>query len=432
MNTFAALCAPLNLVSCVCCILLVHTFLHSVGYETKTRKIPLTVFCFVLAVLSFAPAFLPKYLDVADTVDMTSTLCHIVYPYLMFKSRKKTVFLWIGIAMVSSLDYLAFILNYAMRLGVIGQLITRIVIYLIIFAATALIVRRRGRADLTEAFDNFPPVASLMIYVAFLAAYYSVTVSFNAEYTKETANSLTMFSSLLIVGCIAYLVIKYLTASQKKRATEKQLELELNHYSNMVEKNRDMRVFRHDFKNNLISVRALIGDGQYNEAEKYIDELYGRLDATKNTFSTGNHLADAILAEKNSTAVSQKTEIDFDGIIPSDGVDNIDLCTILANALDNALEASKSIENAIINVRAAVNSAVFMLTVSNPTLRPVEIKNNRVKTTKADSVNHGLGIGSIKNAAKKYNGEVNLKYEDGHFTVEVMMIMRKGARKNEG
>lgn len=432
MNTFAALCAPLNLVSCVCCILLVHTFLHSVGYETKTRKIPLTVFCFVLAVLSFAPAFLPKYLDVADTVDMTSTLCHIVYPYLMFKSRKKTAFLWIGIAMVSSLDYLAFILNYAMRLGVIGQLITRIVIYLIIFAATALIVRRRGRADLTEAFDKFPPVASLMIYVAFLAAYYSVTVSFNAEYTKETANSLTMFSSLLIVGCIAYLVIKYLTASQKKRATEKQLELELNHYSNMVEKNRDMRVFRHDFKNNLISVRALIGGGQYNEAEKYIDELYGRLDATKNAFSTGNHLADAILAEKNSAAVSQKTEIDFDGIIPSDGIDNIDLCTILANALDNALEASKPIENAIINVRAAVNSAVFMLTVSNPTLRPVEIKNNRVKTTKADGVNHGLGIGSIKNAAKKYNGEVNLKYEDGHFTVEVMMIMRKGARKNEG
>lgn len=432
MNTFAALCAPLNLVSCVCCILLVHTFLHSVGYETKTRKIPLDVFCLGLAALSFAPAFLPKYLDVADTVDMTSTLCHIVYPYLMFKSRKKTAFLWIGIAMVSSLDYLAFILNYAMRLGVIGQLITRIVIYLIIFAITALIVRKNGRADLTEAFDKFPPVASLMIYAAFLAAYYSVTVSFNAEYTKETANSLTMFSSLLIVGCIAYLVIKYLTASQKKRATEKQLELELNHYSNMVEKNRDMRVFRHDFKNNLISVRALIGGGQYNEAEKHIDELYGRLDATKNAFSTGNHLADAILAEKNSAAVSQKTEIDFDGIIPSDGIDNIDLCTILANALDNALEASKPIENAIINVRAAVNSAVFMLTVSNPTLRPVEIKNNRVKTTKADGVNHGLGIGSIKNAAKKYNGEVNLKYKDGHFTVEVMMIMRKGARKNEG
>lgn len=293
-----AVCPPLNLISCVCCILLVHTFLHSVGYETKTRKIPLDVFCLGLAALSFAPAFLPKYLDVADTVDMTSTLCHIVYPYLMFKSRKKTAFLWIGIAMVSSLDYLAFILNYAMRLGVIGQLITRIVIYLIIFAATALIVRRRGRADLTEAFDKFPPVASLMIYAAFLAAYYSVTVSLNADYSKETANALTMLSSVLIVGCIAYLVTKYLIASQRKRAMEKQLELELNHYNNMVQKNRDMRVFRHDFKNNLTSVRALISDGQYGEAEKYIDELYGRLDATKSAFSTGNHFADAILARR--------------------------------------------------------------------------------------------------------------------------------------
>lgn len=411
MNNFKVLnvvCPPLNLISCVCCILLVHTFLHSVGYETKTRKIPLDVFCLGLAALSFAPAFLPKYLDVADTVDMTSTLCHIVYPYLMFKSRKKTAFLWIGIAMVSSLDYLAFILNYAMRLGVIGQLITRIVIYLIIFAATALIVRRRGRADLTEAFDKFPPVASLMIFAAFLAAYYSVTVSFNAEYTKETANALTMLSSVLIVGCIAYLVTKYLIASQRKRAMEKQLELELNHYNNMVQKNRDMRVFRHDFKNNLTSVRALISDGQYGEAEKYIDELYGRLDATKNAFSTGNHFADAILAEKSAAAAIWQTKLDFDGIIPADGIENIDL-----------------------SVHAVQDSAVFMLTVSNPTLHPVEIKNNTVKTTKLDSVNHGLGIGSIRSAAKKYNGEVNLKYENGYFTVEVMMIMRKGARNDE-
>lgn len=269
-----------------------------------------------------------------------------------------------------------------------------------------------------------------MIYAAFLAAYYSVTVSLNADYSKETANALTMLSSVLIVGCIAYLVTKYLIASQRKRAMEKQLELELNHYNNMVQKNRDMRVFRHDFKNNLTSVRALISDGQYGEAEKYIDELYGRLDATKNAFSTGNHFADAILAEKSAAAAIWQTKLDFDGIIPADGIENIDLCTILANALDNAVEASKLVGNAVISVHAVQDSAVFMLTVSNPTLHPVEIKNNTVKTTKLDSVNHGLGIGSIRSAAKKYNGEVNLKYENGYFTVEVM-IMRKGARNDE-
>ena len=127
-----------------------------------------------------------------------------------------------------------------------------------------------------------------------------------------------------------------------------------------------MRVFRHDFKNNLTSVRALISDGQYGEAKKYIDELYGRLDATKSAFSTGNHFADAILAEKSAAAAIWQTKLDFDGIIPADGIENIDLCTILANALDNAVEASKLVGNAVISVHAVQDSAVFMLTVSNP------------------------------------------------------------------
>lgn len=226
-------------------------------------------------------------------------------------------------------------------------------------------------------------------------------------------------------------MIKYLVVSQKKRATEKQLELELRHYSDMAQKNRNMRVFRHDFKNNLISVRALIDGGQYGEAEKYIDELYGRLDATKSVVSTGNHLADAILAEKYAAARERGVKIDFEGIIPNGRIENIDLCTILANALDNAIEGIRHVKNAAIGIRAIDDGAVFTLIISNPTDKPVEIKNNRVKTTKGDDVNHGLGIGSIRNAAGKYNGEVNLRYKNGYFTIEVMMITRKGAGNDE-
>ena len=431
MNTFAALCALLNLVCCALCMLLVHAFFYSVGYEIKSKKVPLAIFCVILAAISFAPALAPEYFDLSNAIDSASTLCYIIYPYLMFGSCKKTAFFWIGIAMAASVDYLGFILNYAIKPGIIGQLITNIVLYIIIFSIIVLITRKSGRADLTESFDRFPPVASLMIFVAFLAAYYSDTASFDAEYTKETANLLTMFSSMLIVGCIADLVIKYLVVSQKKRATEKQLELELRHYSDMAQKNRNMRVFRHDFKNNLISVRALIDGGQYGEAEKYIDELYGRLDATKSVVSTGNHLADAILAEKYAAARERGVKIDFEGIIPNGRIENIDLCTILANALDNAIEGIRHVKNAAIGIRAIDDGAVFTLIISNPTDKPVEIKNNRVKTTKGDDVNHGLGIGSIRNAAGKYNGEVNLRYKNGYFTIEVMMITRKGAGNDE-
>lgn len=428
-----AVCPPLNLISCAACMIFVYIFLHAlIGYKKKVRKAPLVVFCVVLAALSILPVFLPEYFDITDIADATSTLCFIVFPYLVLKPyKKKTAFLWIGIAMAASLDYFAFIINYAFKLDTIGQMSAKAILYVLVFIAIMLTSDRVGDFDAIESFDRFPPVASLMIFAAFLAAYYSVTVSLNADYSKETANALTMLSSVLIVGCIAYLVTKYLIASQRKRATEKQLELELNHYNNMVQKNRDMRVFRHDFKNNLTSVRALISDGQYGEAEKYIDELYGRLDATKSVVSTGNHLADAILAEKYAAARERGVKIDFEGIIPNGRIENIDLCTILANALDNAIEGIRHVKNAAIGIRAIDDGAVFTLIISNPTDKPVEIKNNRVKTTKGDDVNHGLGIGSIRNAAGKYNGEVNLRYKNGYFTIEVMMITRKGAGNDE-
>lgn len=428
-----AVCPPLNLISCAVCMFFVYIFLHAlIGYKKKVRKAPLVVFCVVLAALSILPVFLPEYFGITDIADATSTLCFIVFPYLVLKPyKKKTAFLWIGIAMAASLDYFAFIIDYAFKLDTIGQMSAKATLYVLVFIAIMLTSDRVGDFDAIESFDRFPPVASLMIFAAFLAAYYSVTVSLNADYSKETANALTMLSSVLIVGCIAYLVTKYLIASQRKRATEKQLELELNHYNNMVQKNRDMRVFRHDFKNNLTSVRALIDGGQYGEAEKYIDELYGRLDATKSVVSTGNHLADAILAEKYAAARERGVKIDFEGIIPNGRIENIDLCTILANALDNAIEGIRHVKNAAIGIRAIDDGAVFTLIISNPTDKPVEIKNNRVKTTKGDDVNHGLGIGSIRNAAGKYNGEVNLRYKNGYFTIEVMMITRKGAGNDE-
>ena len=103
-----AVCPPLNLISCAACMIFVYIFLHAlIGYKKKVRKAPLVVFCVVLAALSILPVFLPEYFGITDIADATSTLCFIVFPYLVLKPyKKKTAFLWIGIAMAASLDYL--------------------------------------------------------------------------------------------------------------------------------------------------------------------------------------------------------------------------------------------------------------------------------------------------------------------------------------
>ena len=85
-----AVCPPLNLVSCAACMIFVYIFLHAlIGYKKKVRKAPLVVFCVVLAALSILPIFLPEYFDITDNADATSTLCFIVFPYLVLSRTKR-------------------------------------------------------------------------------------------------------------------------------------------------------------------------------------------------------------------------------------------------------------------------------------------------------------------------------------------------------
>ena len=154
-----AVCPPLNLISCAACMIFVYIFLHAlIGYKKKVRKAPLVVFCVVLAALSILPIFLPEYFDITDIADATSTLCFIVFPYLVLKPyKKKTAFLWIGIAMAASLDYFAFIINYAFKLDTIGQMSAKAILYVLVFIAIMLTSDRVGDFDTIESFDRFPP-----------------------------------------------------------------------------------------------------------------------------------------------------------------------------------------------------------------------------------------------------------------------------------
>ena len=121
--------------------------------------------------------------------------------------------------------------------------------------------------------------------------------------------------------------------------------------------------------------------------------------------------------------------ITFDGSLPSKGISNNDLCTVLANALDNAVYNSSDKAVPVSIVSREQNNGVI-ITISNSVDKPVEIKNNRIKTSKKDKTNHGFGIDNIKNVAKEYNGFVNLTCENKLFIIEIG-LMFKGEKTYE-
>ena len=197
---------------------------------------------------------------------------------------------------------------------------------------------RRVRGRIPQGFlNNIPTIMYIVIFFASLSAFYDITSLIDSEYSAGIATGIRLFLSLLVVWCIVTVALRYSNLISRQREAELQLEMELKHYEEMTQKNREIRSFRHDYQNNLSSLRVMVAEDRREDALNYIDNLNIPLEKTQNKYATGNYLADAILSGKSAQAGNQGAIICFKGSIPQKGISNNDLCTILANGLDNAI-----------------------------------------------------------------------------------------------
>lgn len=398
-----------------------------VGYRLKIKKAGLVIAGTVCSVVYLLPFIYASMYDLAtDFTDLCATAYFILVPYLTLERQKRFTFLGIGIVAYSIAEFLTFIICYmAYPNSLLFKNIVYCSIYLICIIFTTIAIRRKNHRQLVDFFEQLPPIVCIVIFLSCWAAFYGVSLSLDPTFDKDTSNKLMLISAITVVICIAYVVFKYLLASQNKKEAEKQLDMQLSHYNELIERNRDIRRFRHDYKNNLFSLSILLDNGRIDEAKEYISELFEKLNNSGNKFSTGNHLADAIISEKSAAASKRDITIEIDGSIPENGITNYDLCTLLSNALDNAIEGCSGVAPYSVKIRAVEDANAFALKIENPVAQRIEIKNNSVKTSKSDKQNHGIGIGNIKNVVKKYNGFVELKCDDKAFTLEAMMKLRK-------
>ena len=178
-----------------------------------------------------------------------------------------------------------------------------------------------------------------------------------------------------------------------------------------------------DYRNHMIVVNAYLRSGRIDEASAYLAAISSRVDGTTNKIMTGNFVADAILNHKAVAAAEDEIVLTFDGAIPGEGIANEDLCTILANLLDNAIEACRALPpegSRAIKVYGARQHDNFLLHVENPTT----LEAVPAKTTKRDRKNHGLGLKNVERAAKQYSGSVNCSVENHVFSADVRLCLK--------
>ena len=110
-------------------------------------------------------------------------------------------------------------------------------------------------------------------------------------------------------------------------------------------------------------------------------------------------------------------------LILSLNIDIFDICTIIGNLLNNAIEAYKEdCNNYEIRINLNGTKSVYQIEISNTIKGSVLSGNKTLKTSKSDTKNHGIGIKSVKSRAEKYNGKTEFTEENGQFVARVWLM----------
>ena len=228
-------------------------------------------------------------------------------------------------------------------------------------------------------------------------------------------------------------VISVLAIAVSAGYQEKKIEAELISLSNsMLKKNyAEMHTAQnmisqqvHDFKNHLLTLNGMIE--QDKSAKSYIADLVGSVYSTSKFCRCGNDTIDSIVNCKMNEAVSSDISFEFNIDLKKPiSVSPADICAILANQLDNAIEACREIENKekrSIKLRITQKESIIIFKTVNTVKDNPFINNRELKSTKTDySDIHGYGIKNIKNTAEKYSGTVKNEFKDGRFISSVMI-----------
>ena len=185
------------------------------------------------------------------------------------------------------------------------------------------------------------------------------------------------------------------------------------------------RTVRHELKNNYFYLETLLREEKYDEMQKFFDETVWPYFDGNQSVSTGNHLVDMILSQKVEESGDQGIPIVLDIQIPEDlKVKNMHpqiLCSLMFNLLDNAIEASKQVENPDIYCAMNERKKYLFIEVRNKIEKSVLQSNPKLRTGKTDQKNHGIGMKMIRQAVEHCDGSIEISEKDGNFVVQLLL-----------
>lgn len=183
-----------------------------------------------------------------------------------------------------------------------------------------------------------------------------------------------------------------------------------------------MRGWRHDYHNHIQALQASMALERYEEVNEYLRELNDDLTQVDTTVKTGRVMIDAILNGKLNIAAQNEIPVNIRAKIPEGTpVTDVDLCAVIGNLLDNAIEENRRLprEDRFLRIYIGRKNTQFYLAFTNAAGKKREKRRSLFPSEKG--ARHGLGLLRVESLVKKYGGLFSADSEDGGFTAELLI-----------
>lgn len=298
---------------------------------------------------------------------------------------------------------------------VIGMIGTKIIYFWIVIIVIRLINKKIKEVPIKHWIMIFlmPVVSTLVLYIIF----YSLMNSS----AKDG----------MIIYCIAVLGLMYMnfemfdffeTYQKQIRLTalEQLVAFENKNYKLIEKSYSDMRKLKHDISNQVNVINDLIKHDDKKSAELVLKGIYESIDNAGAVCFTGEPIIDSIINIKIKEACTYGIKVTSRINIKYFNIDSVEICRILGNALDNAIEGCQRSENHEPNIHISIQQIEnkIAVEVSNSSC---DVDLNNLHTSKFDKALHGIGIESMKTSVERLNGFMNQGCENGIFFLKMVL-----------
>ena len=436
-----------NAASLVECIIITGFTTLVLGYKNPRHKY-LKYIIYTLAVFIDC-IFLVNYLPpkIAETFPgILQILISFIYALLFLQG---TVFLKCYISFIS--NYMIFLINIPVMLifsGILNSsvhttiymqgfirivilVLTKVLYFLLTFVFYKWYKHNLKHADFR--LNNFEWFSMLLLSaISFAIGLYIFQTNINQF--KPIVITVSSLAALAINALVLHCLLR--SAQNRYKAEEikfYQLENQAmkTNLDNYIKQEAEISKIKHDMENVALTTTTLLQEHDYAKLEKHFSQIINDLQVTDILHTDiKNVYLNAIIQQKYTKCKSKIKNVNFTCAADETfrkkeeiaNIDIIDLCTIIANLLDNAIEAYTECNDYDIRINLDYINNSYRIEIANTIKGSVLSGNKALKTSKSDTKNHGICIKSVKSRAEKYNGKTEFTEENGQFVARVWLM----------